>query len=253
MKTRTYIPVFMLILAMLACNMPSGESTPPAETESTATTIPPTQAQSTETPSATPLPTNTSLPTLTPTPLVPIAWPSDKSVNCRFGPGVDWLVVGALLVGQTATIQGRNADSSWWYVVTPNDPGKPCWVAASVTNYAGNLAGLSVVSPPEASVIGVLLKVDPDEMSVAGCIGPLQPVSLEGQIEVNGPAQVKWYFETQQSGAMPTQTTNFNNAESKDVSADYTPVLTAGTYWVRLIVIEPNNKTTEAKYKIECP
>ena len=180
-------------------------------------------------------------------------WPSDKGVNCRFGPGVDWLVVGALLVGQNATIQGRNADSSWWYVVTPNDPGKPCWVAASVTNHAGNMAGVPVVSPPDALVINVSLKVDPDTMSVAGCIGPLQPVSLNGNIEVNGPVEVKWYFETQQSGSMATQTTNFNSAESKDISTNYTPVLTAGTYWVRLIVVDPNNKSAEAKYKIECP
>jgi hypothetical protein len=162
-------------------------------------------------------------------------------------------VVGALLVGQTATIQGRNADSSWWYVVTPNEPGKPCWVAASVTNVAGNVAGLQVVSAPDASVIDVSVEVEPDTRSVAGCIGPIQPVSLEGNIEVNGPVKVKWYFETQQSGPMATQTTNFNSADSKDVSVDYTPVLTAGTYWVRLIVVEPNNKTAEAKYEIECP
>jgi hypothetical protein len=126
-------------------------------------------------------------------------------------------------------------------------------VSASVTNHAGNVAGIGVVSVPDASVINVSLKVDPDTRSVAGCIGPLQPVSLKGKIEVNGPVDVKWYFETEQSGSMSTQTTNFNNAETKEVSADYTPVLTAGTYWVRLIVIDPNNKTAESKYKIECP
>jgi hypothetical protein len=184
---------------------------------------------------------------------VPIAWPADKGVNCRFGPGTEWLVIGALLVGQNATIQGKNGDASWWYVSTPNDPGRPCWVAASVTNVAGNLGSLPVVPEPNASVTDVGVSVEPDTRSVAGCVGPVQAISIKGEIETNGPATVKWHFETQQGGSMASQTTEFTTADVKEVSADYTPLVVAGTYWVRLIVTGPNNDSAEAKYKIECP
>ncbi|MEW6407019.1 MAG: hypothetical protein AB1649_35020, partial [Chloroflexota bacterium] len=199
------------------------------------------------------LPTNTAPPTLTSTPTVPVASPIDRGVNCRFGPGTEWLVIGALLVGQNATIQGRNGDSSWWYVSTPNDPGRPCWVAASVTNASGNLSNIPVVAEPDASVIDAGVDVEPETITVAGCLGPIQPIKLTGVIETNGPATVKWHFETQQGGLMASQTTEFTTADEREVSADYTPPLLAGTYWVRLVITAPNNDSAEVKYKIECP
>jgi len=52
---------------------------------------------------------------------------------------------------------------------------------------------------------------------------------------------------------MSNQTTNFDAFGSKNVSVDYTPTLTAGTYWVRLIVTEPNDIQAEVKYTLECP
>src|SRR5688572_28272234 len=69
---------------------------------------------------------------------VPLASPKDEPVNCRMGPETTWAVTGALTVGQTATIVGRNETSSWWYVQAPNDPDSPCWVASSVVNTSGN-------------------------------------------------------------------------------------------------------------------
>ncbi len=253
MKSKSATAAIVLILALLGCNLPSAQSTPPSLTE---TVIPSEQVSFTATtvpPSFTPLPSNTPLPTLTPTPTIPVASPSDKGVNCRFGPGIEWKVVGALLVGQNATIQGRNGDASWWYVSTPSDPGKPCWVAASVTTTAGNVSNVPVVAAPQASVIEVKIDVEPNTMSVAGCIGPLMPVSIKGSIETNGPTTVKWHFETQQSGSMASQTTDFNKADVKEFSTDHTPVLAAGTYWVRLVITGPNNDSAETKYKIECP
>lgn len=253
MKIRSLIPFFVLVLAMLSCNLPSAQPTLEAATRTVTVTptnqfFPPTSTFTLTPPAAI-----TSVPTLTGTPTVPVVTPLDKGVNCRYGPGTEWLVIGALLVGQNANIQGKNGDASWWYVSTPNEPGKPCWVAASVTTAAGNLSSIPVVPKPQASVIDTGVSVTPDTMSVAGCIGPLAPVSIKGGIETNGPATVKWYFETQQSGAMSSQTTEFTTADTKEVSVDYTPVLTAGTYWVRLIITSPNNDSAEARYKIECP
>jgi hypothetical protein len=246
MNKRMLFVSLALILATLGCNLPSN-----AVPTTTPTSIFPTQ---TATPLFTATPTLTLTPTVEPTPAIPIAWPSDKGVNCRLGPSTDWVTIGALLVGETATIQGKNGDASWWYVVTKGNPGTPCWVAASVTITAGNLANLPIINPPVASVTDVKLTLDPKDISLPGCIGPVQPIKFEGTISVNGPVKVKWYFETQQDGAESTDTLNFNFADSKKVeSSSFSPDPVEGTFWVRLVVVEPNNKVAEAKYKIECP
>ncbi len=148
---------------------------------------------------------------------------------------------------------GKTADGGWWQIQNPSTPGEKCWVAASVTTASGNLTQIGVVAPPSTFVTKVTLKIEPDTISVPGCIGPILPVTFKGTIEVNGPATVKWHFESQQGGAMPEQTTDFTTFGTKDVSADYTPLLTAESYWVRLIVTSPNNISAEAKYKIDCP
>ena len=51
---------------------------------------------------------------------------------------------------------------------------------------------------------------------------------------------------------MPNQMTEFDAFGSKDITVEYTPPLTAGTYWVRLIVTSPNSIQAEITYKIEC-
>jgi hypothetical protein len=253
MKARAFPLLIVIALFLSACNLPSNLPTetplPPSPTvESTA--VPPTE---TPEPTLTALPTETALPTATGTPTVPIAWPTDVNVNCRFGPSTDWMVVGALLTTQTATISGKNSTGTWWFVTTPNSPNTPCWVAASVTTTAGNLAGLPVVAPPTASVTKVTIE-KPDDISIAGCFGPANLMKLKGSIEMNGPGEVKWHFETQQGGSLSTGTTTFSSSGSQTVSDDtFTPTVAIGTYWVRLVVTSPNSKQAEASYKIECP
>jgi hypothetical protein len=157
-----------------------------------------------------------------------------------------------LNIGQTAQIVGKNPDGSWWYIIDPFGSGRNCWVSVSVTNAAGNLAVIPVVETPKASVTNVTVKVNPDTVTVAGCIGPVQPIKITGSIEVNGPGSVKWHFETEQGGAMPDKTTEFETFGVKEVSAEYTTPLSAGTYWVRLVVTSPNNIQAEVDYEIEC-
>ena len=212
------------------------------------------------TPSDTPLPvssaipTNTPFPTDTATPTIPIAWPKDVPVNCRYGYGTEWSVLSGLNLGQTSEITGRNPDSSWWYIKDPANPGSFCWVAASVTNTAGNVAALPIINQPNAYVTGVTVKLNPASISLPGCFGPVQAISIKGTITVNGPVKVKWYFETQEGGSYPANTTNFDGADTKNVNGpDYSPLPGAGNFWVRLIITSPNDKSGEAKYKILCP
>jgi hypothetical protein len=251
MKHRSFFAIVVLILSILACTAPSNA---PGQATASPSAAASTEAPATGIPSNTPVPSETPLPSATPSPTIPIAWPLDKGVNCRYGYGTEWSVIGALLVGETATIQGKNSDSSWWYVVTPGNPGTPCWVAASVTVTAGNLAGLPVIPQSTASVTNVTLKLDPKNISLPGCFGPVQPIEFDGSIVVNGPVQVKWHFETQEDGSMSTHSTNFDFADTKNVHDDsFSPSPGEGTFWVRLVVTEPNNKTAETNYKIECP
>ena len=252
MNKRSLIASFILLLSILACNLPAGAANTQTPNVLIITETPGAPLN-TPIPTLTLVPTETPLPTFTPTPTIPIAWPLDKGVNCRFGPSTDWVSIGALLVGQTAAIQGKNGDATWWYVATPDNPGHPCWVAGSVTVTSGNLANLPVINPPTASVTNISVKLEPNEFSIAGCIGPVQPINFKGSITVNGPVEVDWYFETEQSGAMNVYTTKFNSADTKTVEDSFTPTVIAGSYWVKLITTTPNGKVGEAKYKIKCP
>ena len=251
MRPQVLFSALVLILAMLACNFPV--ATPPVTETPTLFLITPsaTLALPTTAPTFTPAPTNTAPPP--PTSTVPIASPNGVNVNCRLGPGTSWVPLSALVVGQTAQITGRSVDGTWWLVNDPLNPGRGCWVAASVVTTGGNLSGIGVVQSPTATVTNVTVGTDPKVISVAGCTGPIQPIKINGTIETNGPTEVRWRFETQQGGAMPTQTTMFDTFGGMDFSVDYTPTVAAGTYWVRLVVLSPNSTQAEGSYRIDCP
>lgn len=252
MKSRTLFPALVLILAMMACNLPS--NVPVTETPTLELLTPSvTQPLPTETATVTPPATNTPPATLTSTPSVPIAFPRDVNVNCRLGPGTAWIAISALTVGQTAQIVGKNSDGSWWAVTDPLNSGRRCWVSGTVVNTGGNLGGIPVVESPTASVTNVTVGVDPRTISAPGCLGPILPVEIEGTIETNGPTEVRWRFETQQGGAMPNQTTEFDTFGEEEFSVEFTPTVAAGTYWVRLVIISPNNIQAETTYRIDCP
>jgi hypothetical protein len=158
-----------------------------------------------------------------------------------------------LSVGTSAQITGKSGDGSWWQIVDPLSSGRRCWVSTSVTNTAGNVGGVPVVEAPKATVTNVTVDVDPESLSVAGCVGPIAPIEITGTIETNGPTTVQWRFETQQGGAMTTQNTTFDAFGEETVSVDFTPTLAAGTYWVRLIVTSPSEAQAETRYTITCP
>jgi hypothetical protein len=122
-----------------------------------------------------------------------------------------------------------------------------------VTSTAGNVAGIPVAEAPKATVTNVTVDVDPESLSVAGCLGPILPLKITGTIETNGPVDVQWRFETQQSGTILTKTTTFDAFGEETVSTEYTPTLLAGNYWVRLVVTSPNETQAEVKYTIACP
>lgn len=250
MKSRSLLSILMLVFVLSACNLPS--NVPVTETPTSAFTASPTLFLSTTTPSQTAPPPSPAPPTTTSTPAVPVAFPKDVAVNCRLGPGTGWVVLSGLNQGASSQIVGRSGDSGWWQIIDPFNSARRCWVATSVTNTAGNVASIPVVEAPKATVTNVTVDVDPESISVAGCLGPVLPLKLTGTIETDGPTAVQWHFETQQGGALAAQTTQFDAFGSKPVSAEFPPTLAAGTYWVRLIVTSPNNTQAETNYTIVC-
>jgi hypothetical protein len=184
---------------------------------------------------------------------VPVAFPQEVAVNCRLGPGTGWIALSGLSVGTSSQIVGKSGDGTWWQIIDPLNSGRRCWVSGSVTNTAGNVASIPVAESPKATVTNVTVDVDPESLSVPGCQGPIAPFEITGTIEMNGPGSVQWRFETQQNGAMASETENFEAFGEETVSADYTPTtLAAGTYWIRLIVSSPNEAQAEAKYTVTC-
>ena len=243
MKNRKILAGMLLVSAMLACNIPTATPTPGLLTPTPAT------------PSATPFPSATFPALTTSTPAVPSASPIDLPVNCRLGGGVEWEAIGALLIGQSATIVGRNNSSSWWYVTTPNDPDTQCWVGATVVTTAGNLSNVPVVSNPTAWVTDIDVSVDPQDISPVVCIAPLAPIEITGSIHTNGPVTVEYRFETQQGGVMSAQTLEFDKFGTKTVEIDFVPLPAEGEFWVRLVILDPDSDpdTAQATYEINCP
>lgn len=251
---RYRISTLLIVLAFLtqACNLPSDAPSTETPTPELSVELSTIQPLPTDVPTETPLPTDTPLPTLTFTPSVPIAFPKDVAVNCRFGPGTEWVVLSGLLVGQTSQIVGKSTDYNWWYIVDPQNASRNCWVAASVVDTAGNTTAIPTTATPSAFVTNVTVSITPNEWNVGGCVGPIMSGTIEGTIEVNGPGAVEWHFDTQQLGALPNQSTVFDSAGSKSFSADFTPLILDGTYWIRLIVTSPNGIQGETSYKINC-
>jgi uncharacterized protein YgiM (DUF1202 family) len=83
---------------------------------------------------------------VTDTPCLPTVQVS-VNTNCRIGPGQDYERVGSLMVGQSAQVIGRNADSSYWIIQIPGRSGY-CWLWGRYATVTCATAGLTIYEPP---------------------------------------------------------------------------------------------------------
>jgi len=67
--------------------------------------------------------------------------------NCRFGPDNIYHIVDFFLKDQRAPIDGRNAQTTWWYIQRQDGPGN-CWVANYLTDEEGDIASVPIVQAP---------------------------------------------------------------------------------------------------------
>lgn len=130
------------VIAGLTQNVPQETSTIGPSLTPTLTPDPPT-ATATPTASATPTPIFTATLTI---PLISVSTPT----NCRNGPGRVYVRVGALLVGETAEVFGRDPTSRYWYIRNP-DPGAGaefCWAWGEYATLVGPAMLLPIFTPP---------------------------------------------------------------------------------------------------------
>lgn len=258
-KSRLTLLSFIVIL-ILACNLPAGTPTAPATD-----TPQPTAAEAADVATDSPAPVIVASATAIapPVPSAPVASPDGQPVNCRSGPALSWDIVLLLPVGKVVEIAAKTSDGTWFEVRNPTASGGFCWVSSSVVTTNGDLSGVQVVAAPPTpipptSVAGIIsdlsVTVSPTSISVGGCMGPVQPSTARATITVSGPIKIQWHFETQQNGKLQKYIQNFPKAGTKYVSETFTPKLTAGTYWVKLVIdgIGLDDADAVAKYTIHC-
>ena len=252
MKNQIWIAITIFSLGMSSCNLPGNQPTEtPPPTHTPTFVIPITSASS---------PTLVSIETLlaidtptiapTSTPNLLLASPKDQPVNCRFGPGTQYAVAGALNLGRQAEIIGKNEDSSWWYVRNPSDPSTLCWLSAGVTDTVGNVDALPVVEPPEIGVTSVNVNIDPQGMNVA-CDAFPQSVIISAFITTNGPSIVIWRWESSTGKTSPEKNLLFEEGGTKMVQ-DYYQVDAANDYSIQVRTIVPNVVIGQANFKVIC-
>lgn len=146
-----------------------------------------------------PTPTLMPLPTLPPAPLPALCTPhvtANTIVNVRNGPSTSHSIVGSLDLGETSSVDGKNAEGTWWRIVYAAAADRHGWVAASVTTADCIPGTLSVISasalpgPFVAAVTNVAVGVDPPEMSVPGCAGEIDWFTATATISASGSMDV---------------------------------------------------------------
>ena len=68
--------------------------------------------------------------------------------NVRKGPGLGYEIVGTLAAGQSATVRGRNADTTWYQIAFATGDNGVGWVSGEVVTVTGSTTGLTVADAP---------------------------------------------------------------------------------------------------------
>ncbi len=162
------LSVTVLLVAALACYSPTVISPTPdpnlvntlvaqtiaaVQTQTGEPIIPntglgtPTFTTTPELPTASPTVTLSPTPIFTSTPLIPLISVSVPT-NCRVGPGKVYDRVGALLVGETAEVVGRDPTGNYWLIRNPDVANDFCWLWGEYATLTGNYAVLPMMTPP---------------------------------------------------------------------------------------------------------
>ena len=144
MTRNVLVFVIMLLMMGAACNPQDVkeiiEDTATVEIDTPMPTI-----ESTSTFTLIP-PTATVTITVTPTE-PPILVSVSANTNCRTGPGTVYDLVGVLLVGEFAEVQGQSTIDDYVYILNPDRPGEFCWLSGVYASVIGDMEELPSFTP----------------------------------------------------------------------------------------------------------
>ncbi len=153
---RVFAALIVLLLGMLACNLPSQTSAQtPANSQpsdlSNAITLAVQTIQAGTQQAPTSVSANTALPAATPsTPMVTVS----SATNCRTGPNPSYPLILTFQPGATAVVVGKYTPSNYWIIQTPT--GGTCWLWGAYATVQGNVGALAEMAPPTPAAIAVV-------------------------------------------------------------------------------------------------
>jgi hypothetical protein len=151
----------VLLLAILACNLPAAEQVPPPSGAQTAAALTvqamltiPVSPSATEPQSVIPItPSATATvvtATITPTYSTPMLIVKEQT-NCRKGPGEEYEIVFTYLPNKKLTIIGRYDPGNFWLVKSDESPTGQCWLWGQYVDVSGSYWVVPSVTPPPTS------------------------------------------------------------------------------------------------------
>ncbi|MGD0707801.1 MAG: hypothetical protein ABSA51_05050 [Anaerolineaceae bacterium] len=253
-STSLLIVTSCTLLAMAACTLTTQMPPTAIPAANTDTPVVAPTLVSSPTPEAM---TTTPTSTLTPVPqnVPPTIAANGQAVNCRYGPGMDWLTVGALKVGPGVPVYGSNQDQTWWQIDSSWNEGMRCWVSAATTTLSGAYQSLPIIPVPEALVTDV--QVTTTAVIHGTCGGP-NATNFTGAITTNGPTTVTYHWEIYDTStstmlnALETNNLAFAAAGTQSFTTD-SYKRDCGTYLTKLVVTSPNSMTGKANWSVVSP
>ncbi|MEO5887223.1 MAG: SH3 domain-containing protein [Anaerolineales bacterium] len=170
-------------------------------------------------------PTETATATLAIPPTSTIALISvSVNTNCRIGPGRVYDRVGALLVGETAEVYGRNPTGEYWYIRNPDSGEEFCWLWGEYATLVGNTTLLPVYTPPPTPTPAPAFQASFDGLDT--CVGWWVELELENTGGVTFSSMSLTIRDTVTDVVLSQTTDNFTNlggCSNSNTVAEVTP------------------------------
>jgi len=252
-----FISAIVVTLGVSGCNLPTARPTPTALPSDTPGPIPtkvsPAETRTVKPPPPTVKPADTKVPTTAPTdrPVSPVASAHDIDVVCRFGPGEDYSLEGAVRVGEQVDILAQNKTGDWLQVENPRWAGKLCWIPLAQIVLTGELALAPKLPPPLSIVTAVDVAMDPLTMNISPCVFPVT-FGVEFSITTTGPTTVTFYRFLDNGNQAPSESAVFTSAQTQ-VFQDYYRASSAGEGWFGVHVTSPNDMQGVGYGTVVCP
>ena len=87
-------------------------------------------------------------PTFTPDPLFDLIGYVNRDALCWTGPGAEYDVVHALILGQDVLVIGEDAHQEWFILDSPSYPGVSCWAERGAVTVPDDVLGLPLIPVP---------------------------------------------------------------------------------------------------------